>query len=185
MYNYPKSIEDAAKILDEALPGWHNQIKIPKLNMNRDSLCILGQLYLDYPTGMLRLFNVSNKVSDSIFGTNSNREAWIEQINKRKQNMKLELPTITVWIGQEEVKVMKAKNGYYIKEDGTVLRPDEVSLTKPKLYFKDLQVGDKFTIPEISDCQYVKICHNGDEVALNLITYETDYIHFKKALKKC
>jgi len=47
MYN-PKTVGEAAILLDEIKPGWHDQIDVNKLNQNLCDKCILGQLYGGY-----------------------------------------------------------------------------------------------------------------------------------------
>lgn len=50
--NTTKRVERGAKLLDEKLPGWDEQIKLKKLDMTSETQCILGQLYCGYLLGL-------------------------------------------------------------------------------------------------------------------------------------
>lgn len=48
-------IERGAKLLDERAPGWRSRIDLETLDMRDGACCILGQVYLDYSTGITSL----------------------------------------------------------------------------------------------------------------------------------
>jgi hypothetical protein len=86
IYEYPKSISEAAKLLDKALPGWENKINISTLNMKNYEDCLLGQLYGGYNEGFKLLFNkiIFGSKTDEIFGDDVDKQLWITEIDTRK-----------------------------------------------------------------------------------------------------
>lgn len=49
---YDDFVEEGAKLLDEARPGWEAEIACDKIAMETCDQCILGQLYGDYECGI-------------------------------------------------------------------------------------------------------------------------------------
>jgi len=84
-YTYPKSIEEAAQLLDQVKPGWEKLIDQNKLFMGSSLTCILGQLYENWDSGFKTLFHLETNVyiEDSIFGMSRTEDSWTEQINQR------------------------------------------------------------------------------------------------------
>ena len=87
IYPIPKTVPEAAKILDEAMPGWYQKIDTDTLNMADVNNCVLGQLYEDYKYGIDRLFQ---KVAETMPGDEENPFAykttkWLSEIKARKQ----------------------------------------------------------------------------------------------------
>lgn len=92
MYQYPKSVEEAAKILDMTKPNWEKKIDFSKLTMSNCSNCILGQIFGHYDYGM-RIFDVSGSYNighyllDRIFGSHAKLADWTIEVNKRLTNV--------------------------------------------------------------------------------------------------
>lgn len=81
-------VAQGAALLDQARPGWFNEINIEELNMATGDKCILGQLYGTYFYGMDVLdicwghnfgFNVHNRGSYTEL-----QENWLKEIEKRR-----------------------------------------------------------------------------------------------------
>lgn len=53
------AVAAGAALLDRARPGWHHQINTGPLDLNSAVLCILGQLWGYYTTGITHLQNYS------------------------------------------------------------------------------------------------------------------------------
>ena len=88
-HNYPKSISEAAELLDKVNPDWYNKVNLLTLNMMTGYSCILGQLYENYDKGMPLLFNLSPKtgsaeINDEIFGLKAPIDKWKTEINSRR-----------------------------------------------------------------------------------------------------
>lgn len=92
LYNYPESIEQAAKILDEALPDWADTIEIDYLDMDCTRNCILGQLYGYDINGIHELFGYETDyeliatLPCQVFGPYASIKEWTNEINKRLSN---------------------------------------------------------------------------------------------------
>lgn len=91
-YDYPKTVADAALVLDAARPGWYNDVELEKLDMGSSSEDILGQVIGNYDRGMDLLFgNVYDRweglSSDSVFGCRASAGQWETEISKRKSSM--------------------------------------------------------------------------------------------------
>jgi hypothetical protein len=86
-YSYPKTIKEAAELLDSAAPGWARKINIDILDMNLPDKCILGQVYGNCCNIFDQLFGFrpyrSDYYLDCIFGSKANKDKWVEQINSR------------------------------------------------------------------------------------------------------
>lgn len=87
IWNYPKTIEEAAGVLDAAYPNWRNKIYIKSIDMEDDDNCILGQLYGSWRNGIDKLFSVvtGSKWNDEIFGASANKKEWIKMIQKTNE----------------------------------------------------------------------------------------------------
>ena len=92
IFEYPKSISEAAKILDIAKPEWAKQINLDELDMVDCTYCVLGHLFLDYDLGITSLFGFKDGANgpegnyiytDKIFGGYSCRQSWVEEIKSR------------------------------------------------------------------------------------------------------
>lgn len=90
MYELPKTVEDAAKLLDKIRPSWYKEIVKDNLDMELNHRCILGQLYGLYSTGIRKLFPnliCSGVLNASVFGFENAkrlRKEWIMEIDKRR-----------------------------------------------------------------------------------------------------
>jgi len=92
-YEYPKSISEAAILLDKAFLNWDKKINLNILDMTDGGKCILGQLYPSYARGIEVLFNIDMEDckyplvrDDCIFGTLAVKHTWIEEIESRSGN---------------------------------------------------------------------------------------------------
>jgi hypothetical protein len=131
---YPDTIEEAAKILDAHCPGWETKVKSPRQNSSAE--CVLGQIFGDWRTGMLQLFNVDmdrlegnpeefNKYGhDLIFGKYSPNEEWEKQLALRAK--KVEPKLLTFWEamqalteGKKVRRVTWEKNRYWMMVKST------------------------------------------------------------------
>ncbi len=93
-----RTVAEAAKLLDEKVPGWYNKIDTHKLNMDSCYSCILGQLYgttnsntwssSGFVVGFKALFRIPYTYETSknftAFCMNAFKGAWIEAIKQRK-----------------------------------------------------------------------------------------------------
>lgn len=92
-FEYPRSIAQAAYILDAILPKWYQLVTKP-IRMGSVDCCILGQVFLEdfgrclgYDHAIAEYFEDStlprNYMVDEIFGSNGDPETWMEQIQIR------------------------------------------------------------------------------------------------------
>lgn len=92
MYTYPKSVSEAAKLLDTIDKLWYTKINIDTLAMNSCYACVLGQVFKYYRTAMRELFDITNNPEtfcmeeeiDDVFGTNTDVSKWIKEIQARR-----------------------------------------------------------------------------------------------------
>ena len=91
--NYPTSVKQAARLLDQAKPGWEYKIDLEKLEMGSCTYCILGQLYGDCDIGFKSLFDsdwfyVGSTDKSCLkavpFGTDTYVEEWVAEIKERR-----------------------------------------------------------------------------------------------------
>lgn len=84
-YEYPKSIQEAAFLLDKIKSGWQKNISISVLDMHSYEKCILGQVFGSFPKAVDELFGLStyDTCSDKIFGYTADTNEWIREINMR------------------------------------------------------------------------------------------------------
>lgn len=83
MRRNPLSIEEAAALLDEVHPWWHEKINTAILDMENASRCILGQLYQHFEKGC-KAINLGCCDASSPFGYRASLEKWIDEIHKRR-----------------------------------------------------------------------------------------------------
>lgn len=86
---YPKTIEEAAKLLDLAMPDWVDKIRL-EINMACGDNCILGQNG-SYYNHMKKLFGLTQTlcmhdgyINDRVFGCLSSNEQWQAEVDSRK-----------------------------------------------------------------------------------------------------
>jgi len=97
-YEYPRSIQEAANLLDVTVPGWAEKVDISKLSMGDCDKCILGQIFMGqadapnvtYEFGMQKLFDLNpwqvnhSYYTDDIFGSRADIQSWVKEIDKRQ-----------------------------------------------------------------------------------------------------
>ena len=82
----PKTIPEAAELLDKVNPEWYTKINKETLNMGSCSRCILAQLYGDYALGKEAVFGKYLALSsNSPFGDYASKADWLTQIDSRLQ----------------------------------------------------------------------------------------------------
>lgn len=64
-YELPHNVENAAKLLDEEMPGWHNQIDLDRFSIYYADKCILCQLYGNAYKGFELLFGIKRDEIES------------------------------------------------------------------------------------------------------------------------
>ncbi len=166
---YPKSIEEAANLLDIIVPDWAKSINISILDMRISSLCILGQIYGFWCDGNKLLFNGQGSPTDRIFGQGASKECWINEINNRIVGHDFIWALSQIRLGKKvsgpscKYLYLKTNNaiyseaGYLHSEDlGYLLKTNSLGW---KIYedppmFSQLKPGDKF---KIGDKTYTKI----------------------------
>ena len=87
------AVAQGAKLLDDRVPNWREEIDIDKLNMGSCLRCVLGQIYGEYEDGIDALNLDRTKDEDlkhgfdaiGSYGQDIIRESWIAEINKRTQ----------------------------------------------------------------------------------------------------
>lgn len=89
-YDYPESISEAAKLLDQIFPNWEKKIDLKIFNMINGNECVLGQVCGPYMEAMKNVFGIeycseeyTRCRSNQIFGTSASRKEWINEINYR------------------------------------------------------------------------------------------------------
>jgi len=98
VYNYPNSIDEAAKVLDQFNKNWADKVDIVRLDMGHGNRCVLGQVFDAHDIGLEQLFDVDfdeeidtnrdeDYFIDKIFGARASRELWIREIIKRKVSL--------------------------------------------------------------------------------------------------
>jgi hypothetical protein len=87
---FPKTIEEAAKLLDKVAPEWYTVVDHIKLDMTAHYGCVLGQLFKGYSEGIERLFGLNlehwQSKYDMIFGDDASRSQWVYEICYRQKN---------------------------------------------------------------------------------------------------
>jgi hypothetical protein len=87
MNKYPKTISEAAKLLDKVHPDWFSKISLEELKMTDGKCCILGQLYGSWTVGIRQIFKCPTNdslVQDAILGRNAIIFDWKSEILKRR-----------------------------------------------------------------------------------------------------
>lgn len=80
----------AARRLDAARPGWHDELDLRTLCMSSGTRCVLGQLYGDYDHGLTALYGSRRHVLMSIgpgaraFGGAFPRVLWDAEVRDRR-----------------------------------------------------------------------------------------------------
>lgn len=111
---FPKTIEEGAKLLDAAMPGWADKIKVDNLVMNISDSCILGQLYGSYKSGVQKLnlrLDVHRHVKanrDIIFGSTASVLEWEKEIEKRVKPKVVDEPVVEygVYLNKQEINLL-------------------------------------------------------------------------------
>lgn len=75
----PKSVVQAAKILDKKKPNWFRKVNLKRLDMLSPWNCILGQLYGDFTDGLFAL-GIDLTALFVYY-----EDEWISEINKRRR----------------------------------------------------------------------------------------------------
>lgn len=133
-YEYPDSIEAAAKILDAEYPKWATRIKIDQLNFGEIDKCIMGQLYGNYSSGIVKLFEFN---CDNIFGSNANKDLWINEINKRYILYHTSLKSGQQFQIKDDMKnhpnkkYMKIRTGQFVDLDNGNIYNENICDTRP------------------------------------------------------
>jgi hypothetical protein len=87
-----ETVAQAAKVLDEVLPGWHMKVDPSKLNMGSMDMCVLGQACHDIPKRILCGYGHGSALLDKqghstwntpIFSSNIFRDDWRSEISNR------------------------------------------------------------------------------------------------------
>ena len=78
------TIDQAAAVLDEKVPGWYKKIDTEKLNMENVDCCIIGQLFPGerYETAADRIFGKTTNIYSGPLGSFTND--WKALIKRRK-----------------------------------------------------------------------------------------------------
>mgnify|MGYP001564744249 FL=1 len=91
-------VERGAEVLDRVYPGWWRKIDLDRLDMKDCSDCLLGQLYGDYRSGLVKIGLPERPIWESIeWGFDADvitlvedpnfsilRNAWVREISSRK-----------------------------------------------------------------------------------------------------
>jgi hypothetical protein len=174
-YAYPKTIKEAAELLDTAYNGWHTKIDVAKLRMTYNYNCILGQLYGTWEKGLERLFGMGYRDNDGVFGSLSNVDSWKQEINERLNNkpkLITFLEAMTTLYAGKKVK-HKSWFGYiYLKDDQ--LYDNEHNLYNPllsstmKRWPDNWLIVDTITIESLKPGEQFTV--KGDEVVYTRTT---------------
>jgi hypothetical protein len=79
-------VHDSAAMLDRVKPGWWKKIDLDTLNLASHRQCVLGQLYGSFDRGRVNLRDmVYGDWALSCFYGNRDREAWIAEIERRRE----------------------------------------------------------------------------------------------------
>lgn len=139
VHKYPKSIEEAATLLDKVYPDWAAKINLNIFNMGSCSKCIIGQLYNgEFEETIQNLFDLNCNIGavdayimrDNIFGCFATETNWIIEINKR-------LKKITV----NNLNFYKSNGGYIPADEET---KKTLELEEQSRDFRDLNLFDEF-----------------------------------------
>jgi len=86
MYTAPKSVEEAAKVLDKDKPGWAECVYKP-INMGSNWACVLYQVYGEYAQTRYRLFGFQD--TKDIFGAHDSE--WQLEVDLRQEQAREKL----------------------------------------------------------------------------------------------
>lgn len=143
---YPSSIPEAALFLDANHRGWAAKINLRALNQKQIKSCVLGQLYGNYFDAMNKLFDqTGERNEDTIFGRHASESQWIEEINKRRSEVK---PHNWAWALEQ----MKAGNRVTKKDwnDSMAVKDNGVYWEKGNILFCTLDLFE-YTDYEVVD----------------------------------
>ncbi len=152
---YPKSIPEAAALLDKIKPDWRLRIDVKTLDMKSPHWCILGQVFGNYFNAIDLLEMPTHSVlDDGVFGSRANPLEWRKMIERKMNDfnwalnqmraglrVKRSIDQTTYWIdkGRFTSKLGGVVSFYYEAINATDwVLDDEVSLDT-------LEPGDQFT----------------------------------------
>lgn len=146
-YSYPKTISEAAELLDRIDPYWYNKIT-QDLQMSNIKSCVLGQVFGDYRKSMQTIFCIyhSQYNLDRVFGSRSNTNEWNKEINQRKENKMNEI------LVDGGLKFIQVGPNVYEPADSYTKKRFEVA--KKQIQFSNLKPMQKF-----ARYQKSSICH--------------------------
>ncbi len=88
VYNYPKTVKQAAYILDEYDPNWYKAISCTNLDMSHCGKCILGQVFSWFDKGIDSLFNIKDygwACENGPFSHSASKIEWFKEIKFRRE----------------------------------------------------------------------------------------------------
>ncbi len=163
-YDYPSSIEDAAKWLDEVKPDWYETISLIELDMEHVNNCILGQVFdEDAPNNQngydwaINEYFEDDEIDchDEIFGADASPKEWRSQVYTRKPQREFTyLEGLQIMDDGEKVK---AGNGVILQKSihtivdnqGNIVNAftywnSKFTFVERVLTFGQLKAGEKF-----------------------------------------
>lgn len=103
MLNLEKCVKQGAKLLDKKLPGWFSKIKVNRLKMSSNKMCIIGQLYDgDAWDGI-------EKISAIKGDTPQNQDAYAEKHGFFADNPAANASLVELWEKEIDTRKEKAK----------------------------------------------------------------------------
>lgn len=181
--DYPKTIAEAAGILDAAKPKWRSKINIDRLEMAKGHDCILGQLYGQWTVGIKTLFGQMNhtlyhtRIKDNIFGYEANNDEWIKMIqNKVNAVHDWNWVVSQLKLGEKVRQPNWPQDCFIVVNDGLICTQngykyifgidifDQLNWEIYKIiHLNDLKPGQKFAFKEEnSEGVCVKLCGDGN-----------------------
>ncbi len=121
-YPIPKTVKEAAEILDKAIPGWHERIDTSILSLGDSDTCILGQLA---ESSGLQAVDLREKLLGQyswaklpLFCCDTYLTTWKDEIENRKNSYKKHVFTSVV--SEHHPITIQYEDGYLEKFKSTL-----------------------------------------------------------------
>jgi len=182
MYTLPKTVVDAAKILDVEKPGWASKIDLNIFDITDADKCPLGQLYGRFKEILIQFFGEQNWSKSAVFSCHEYQTEWINEITTRLLPKQVEgsfawaVEQMTTnkkvrrkgW--QNKNYYINCNSGHYYTYDGVTRNFMTADFTSSdwelftKVQFAHAQLGKQF---RHNDIVYTKVQESERDYGLN------------------
>jgi hypothetical protein len=75
-------VADAVRDLDAYAPDWRSRVDVDRLNMDDARLCVLGQVFGSWITGLIALYDLEFVETADAFDWNFPVELWRDELTR-------------------------------------------------------------------------------------------------------